>query len=312
VSSNDCRWSGAQAGWPTDAGSVLAGAVAYDLPAVGGGAPTVRAVVVAVDEILGINWFGEMMPPWWRRALPVNSTAAVPVDMLAAAWNSTAATRGLCDSFDADTAALLSAAGGDEYATLAQLTYRQVFAGQMLVFSPVRNTVWYFLKEISSCGCLQTADVIYPAFPQVLFYAPELAKLWMITHLEYASGMTPQPYPLAWAPHHLGYWPIADLPYTGQENMPLEETAWDLLIIAAIAQREGGDVTWLAPYWDTIVRWARGPPRGIVRSVASPPPPPPPSRKNGTRSLSRCSPSPRSSCPPTTLTARCTTPPTSR
>jgi hypothetical protein len=115
--------------------------------------------------------------------------------------------------------------------------------------------MWYFLKEISSCGCLQTADVIYPAFPQVLYYAPELAKLWMITHLEYASGRTPQPYPMAWAPHHLGYWPLADLPASAQENMPLEETAWDLLIIAAIAQRQGGDLTWLEPYWPVIQTW---------------------------------------------------------
>lgn len=34
-------------------------------------------------------------------------------------------------------------------------------------------------------------------------------------------NFTNQPYPLPWAPHHLGHWPIADLPYTGQENMPL-------------------------------------------------------------------------------------------
>jgi hypothetical protein len=53
----------------------------------------------------------------------------------------------------------------------------------------------------------------------------------------------------------LGYWPIANLPYTGQENMPLEETSWDLLIIALIAQRQGGDLTWLAPYWDAIQTW---------------------------------------------------------
>jgi hypothetical protein len=66
---------------------------------------------------------------------------------------------------------------------------------------------------------------------------------------------TNQPYPLPWAPHHLGYWPIADLPYTKQENMPLEETAWDLLIIAAIAQRQGGDLTWLTPYWSVLQTW---------------------------------------------------------
>ena len=48
----------------------------------------------------------------------------------------------------------------------------------------------------------------------------------VVPHLEYAMNYTSQSYPLAWAPHHLGYWPIADLPYTRQENMPLEETSW--------------------------------------------------------------------------------------
>jgi hypothetical protein len=37
--------------------------------------------------------------------------------------------------------------------------------------------------------------------------------------------------------------------------MPLEETAWDLLIIAAIAQRQNGDLTWLEPYWPAIQSW---------------------------------------------------------
>ena len=66
---------------------------------------------------------------------------------------------------------------------------------------------------------------------------------------------TNQPYPLPFAPHHLGYWPIADLPYTSQENMPLEESSWDLLIIALIGQAQGGDLTWLQPYWPAIQQW---------------------------------------------------------
>ena len=37
--------------------------------------------------------------------------------------------------------------------------------------------------------------------------------------------------------------------------MPLEETAWDLLVIAAIAQRQGGDLSWLAPYWPVMETW---------------------------------------------------------
>ena len=37
--------------------------------------------------------------------------------------------------------------------------------------------------------------------------------------------------------------------------MPLEETSWALLIIAAIAQRQGGDLSWLVPYWPAVSTW---------------------------------------------------------
>jgi hypothetical protein len=50
--------------------------------------------------------------------------------------------------------------------------------------------------------------------------------------MNFTRELYPQPY----APHHLGYWPIADLPSSKQENMPLEETSWNLLVIALLAQ----------------------------------------------------------------------------
>jgi hypothetical protein len=37
--------------------------------------------------------------------------------------------------------------------------------------------------------------------------------------------------------------------------MPLEETSFFLLIIAATAQRQGGDVQWLQPYWPALEQW---------------------------------------------------------
>lgn len=37
--------------------------------------------------------------------------------------------------------------------------------------------------------------------------------------------------------------------------MPLEETAWDILSIAAVAQRQGDDLTWLTPYWPVLETW---------------------------------------------------------
>jgi hypothetical protein len=46
-------------------------------------------------------------------------------------------------------------------------------------------------------------------------------KLMMISHLEYAMNYTDPKYwyPYPWAPHHLGYWPIADIMPNQQENM---------------------------------------------------------------------------------------------
>lgn len=149
VSDNKCRVSGAQDGWPQGGGATIAAAATYTLTAVGA-TPQTRVFVVSVDELEGINWFGEHMPPWWRRAMPLNDTTTLPVGMLEDGMASYTSVKVLCDTFDATTALQLSGAGGDEYATVSQLTYRQVWAGQMLVFSPVRNTMWYFLKEISS------------------------------------------------------------------------------------------------------------------------------------------------------------------
>lgn len=256
TSQNKCRVSGAQAGQPSSLGDPIAAAVVYDLGnAVTSAQAVSRFVMFAVDEILLIEWFGEACPPYWRRNLPVNDSTVVPMDMLSIAFGSYTAVRALCNGFDASTATMLSSVGGDEYATIAQLTYRQVFGASGLFWVPSKQAAWYMLKEISSCGCLDTADVVYPAFPQILYYSPELMRLMIVPHLEYAMNYTNQPYPLPWAPHHLGHWPIADLPYTGQENMPLEETAWDLLIIAAIAQRQNGDLTWLEPYWPAITSW---------------------------------------------------------
>ena len=256
ASAQSCRVSGAQAGAPAPGKVALAAAVAWSLPAVTAAAPASRFVTFAVDEVLSIDWFGEPCPPYWRRLLPINDSSVVPSDMLAAAHVTYAAVRVQCDEFDDTTARMLSAAGGDQYSTLTQTIYRQALGGgSSLVWVPSKAAAWFFVKEISSCGCLQTADVIYPFFPIILFYSPEFTKLMVLPHLEYAMNLTSQPYPLAWAPHHLGFWPLANLPYTSQENMPLEETSWFLLIIAAIAQRQGGDVQWLQPYWPAMETW---------------------------------------------------------
>jgi len=53
----------------------------------------------------------------------------------------------------------------------------------------------------------------------------------------------------------LGYYPIANLPPENQENMPVEETANIMLMLAAIAKKKM-DITFMTKYWDLIENWA--------------------------------------------------------
>jgi len=116
------------------------------------------------------------------------------------------------------------------------------------------------MKEISSCGCLQTVDVIYPAAPFFIHFSPEVLREEIVTHLVYANNETQQyglyvPYNLAWAPHHLGQWPIANLRPDQQEQMPMEETGNFFIMIAALAQKMN-DIAYLAP-WNLLDSWAQ-------------------------------------------------------
>jgi len=63
---------------------------------------------------------------------------------------------------------------------------------------------------------------------------PSFLLLQLLPLLEYSNNATNIKYNKAWAPHHLGQWPICDLTPERQEDMPIEETANLLLMIAAL------------------------------------------------------------------------------
>jgi len=70
------------------------------------------------------------------------------------------------------------------------------------------------MKEISSDGDVSTVDVIYPASPLIMLVNPEIFRLINIPLLAYANNETKVygngvDYNLAWAPHHLGTWPVS-------------------------------------------------------------------------------------------------------
>ncbi len=196
------------------------------------GAEVAKVVLLGYDDISSINYFGQTMKALWKQSF--SSIEA----LLVYSWQNYAFTRKKCQTFDSQMVSKLTNEGGDEYATMASLSYRQALGGMKLVWNDKKKLPWYFLKEISSDGDLSTVDVIFPTSPILLYLKPELMMLQLLPILSYANNETTNPYPFAFTPHHLGYYPIANIKPEEQENMPIEETANMLMMIAACGKQD--------------------------------------------------------------------------
>ena len=218
------------------------------------------------DEILAASYYADV-PAWaghpaagtfaplWRRDLPFNDTVGVPAAAIAAAHAGAAASIARADAFDAELFSQLAASGGEALATFGSLVYRQVVGAFAPVWHVARGEIFAFFKEMGSGGDFSTTDVIYPASPIFAARAPALLRAILLP-LMIASGnesTTKESY----FKHDLGKFPIANSIGAG-EAMPLEETANVVHMLAAIALREGGNVTWLAPFFAepaALPRW---------------------------------------------------------
>ena len=74
--------------------------------------------------------------------------------------------------------------------------------------------------------------------------------------MDYANNATYIQYNRAFAPHHLGAWPVGDIKTQDQEEMPMEETGNMLIMLAAIAQQQDGNVGYLENYKPLLATWA--------------------------------------------------------
>jgi len=168
------------------------------------------------------------VPPLWKAFWPTWQ------DMVADAYDdvSDAVTRNA--ALDLRIATDARAAGGDNYSALCTLALRQTLGGTELVGTA--DKPWLMLKEISSDGNVSTVDVAYPASPALLYLDPLLVKLMLDPLLEYAeSGFWTKQF----AEHDLGSsYPNASCHDDGnEEDMPIEESADMLIMMAAYAKR---------------------------------------------------------------------------
>jgi hypothetical protein len=213
--------------------------------------PGTRYLMLAYDDLYSIEYFQRRERAWWRRK------GADAADLLRWGRRDHDSLLTRSRQFDEELTADLKRLGGDAYAGLATLAYRQTLAAHKLV-ADADGTPMYFPKENFSNGCIATVDVIYPSAPFALLFNPVLLKAQLQPVLDYAR-MDRWPWPFA--PHDLGTYPQANgQVYGGGERtetnqMPVEESGNMLILMAALAKVEG-NADYSAKFWPQLTKWA--------------------------------------------------------
>jgi len=207
--------------------------------------------MVAYDDIYSIKYFENDLKAWWR------NTGMSFDNLLKTASSDYGRLMNTCNSFDRELMADLNTAGGEKYAQMCALVYRQCIAAHKLVADTKGNPL-FFPKENFSNGCIATVDVIYPFSPFTLLFSPVLTKAMLRPVLDYASSPR---WKFPFAPHDLGQYPFA----TGQvygggekddtDQMPVEESGNMIIMLAALAKIEG-NADFSKQYWPVIEKWA--------------------------------------------------------
>jgi glutaminase A-like protein/uncharacterized protein DUF5127/uncharacterized protein DUF4964 len=214
-------------------------------------APVERHLILAYDDLYSIAYFERRLRPYWRKdAMKIE-------ELLRAALQDYESLETRCKAFDHELMDDLRKEGGENYARLCALAYRQTIAAHKLT-ADIDGTPLFFSKENFSNGSIDTVDVTYPSSPFFLLFNTALLKAQLKPILDYA-GLPRWRFPFA--PHDLGRYPLANGQQYGageaseRDQMPVEESGNMLLMIAGIAQVDG-NADFAKMYWPTLTKWA--------------------------------------------------------
>ena len=205
----------------------------------------------AYDDVESMVYFGEHLKSWWNKDGKTIETA------IAEAYGDFAEVSDKCKAFSDKLFLDAVRAGGEKYAEMLLLAYRQVLAAHKLVLDS-DGEILYVSKECFSNGCAVTVDVSYPSIPIFLLYDPELVKGMMRPIFRYAQS---DAWPFDFAPHDVGQYPLLNgQVYSNgtdpQWQMPVEECGNMLMMMTTTCVAEK-DASFAEKYLPTLRQWAK-------------------------------------------------------
>jgi Domain of unknown function (DUF4965)/Domain of unknown function (DUF5127)/Domain of unknown function (DUF1793)/Domain of unknown function (DUF4964) len=203
-----------------------------------------KFVELGYDDINPVQYFHTDLKPWWQTAQTPNFE-----QVLAKAAVDYPSVITKCQAFNTSLYNDAVKAGGDKYAKLCVLAYRQSIAAHTLVKSP-QGEILFLSKENFSGGFINTVDVTYPSAPLYLLYNANLLK-GMLNGIFYFSESGK--FDHDFAAHDLGSYPQANGQTYG-EGMPVEESGNLLILTTAIAKADG-NAAYAKKHWATLTKW---------------------------------------------------------
>ncbi|MBQ8356953.1 MAG: DUF4965 domain-containing protein [Clostridia bacterium] len=208
----------------------------------------------AYDDIASIQYYGKNLTSYW------NKDGAKITDEIVAAHGDYDAVIAMCDVFADEMFVHAVRAGGEKYAELLQLAFRQTIAAHKLAVDENGEILWVS-KECYSNGCAATVDVSYPSIPLFLLYNPELVKGMMRPVYRVAAS---DEWRFDFAPHDAGRYPLLNGQKYGlkdgvllyEKQMPVEECG-NMLIMEATVAIATGDVSFANEHMDVLDQWVK-------------------------------------------------------
>ena len=204
----------------------------------------------AYDDIESIEYFKKPLKSYWNRN-DKNILEAVKE-----ANDDYESTLKKCNEFSEKLYNDAVNAGGEKYAELLLLSYRQVIAAHKLVLDE-NGEILYISKECNSNGCAATVDVSYPSTPLFLLYNPELVKGMMRPIYKYAKSSE---WTFDFAPHDVGQYPLVNgQVYGGNQlkyQMPVEECG-NMLVMETNVALATKSTAFAESHIETLEKWCK-------------------------------------------------------